>query len=695
MLQTAPLPRPWRLGPFSFRPRSPFDLLPAPWGERLAFSLRAVFASLLALDIAFALQLDAPYWAAMTIWMVAQPTPGMAVSRGFYRIVGTLVGALAGVVLMACFAQTPELFIFALALWVGATTLASNLLRNFRSYGAVLAGYTAAIVALGAYHNPEHTLEIAFARGSATIIGIACFMLVASLFAPHRAYAITRARLRGALAWTARRAALPAATTIPEKIALGAPLINELILLDTEVEFAAAESPEFRLHAATARSLLAHLIAAIAAKRSMDARLLRAGPLAPPELPRALADADTLFHSAPGLLDRDQAAGLAAAIAQLRARVAEIDPITSGTSAPVLIDSQVILDRLDDLLRHLDDALQDWASLEGASLRPATGLHLNFHRDHRAALINGARAFLAVIAAGAFWIASAWSSGTGLVIMASVVCSLFSAFPRPDRAGLSFLTGAALSLPCAFVWNFFILQNVSGFPLLAFALALFLVPAALFLLDPRKSLIAVAACVNFIIISRPTNPMDYDVVSFLNNAVATVAGVAFGVLAYRLFLPPDPAAARRYVIHRLRQGLGRLAAQNPIPIPCDWQTRTLDRINRLHDPANLSATPTDEWLEGGLASLEFGNEILRLRLLLRDDPVDPAARPDAESVLAALADRHADTTRVTASVQLTHGKIAALPPSPDAAERRSTLRLLGLLEEMQAFYREFPNFLTP
>jgi len=36
---------------------------------------------------------------------------------------------------------------------------------------------------------------------------------------------------------------------------------------------------------------------------------------------------------------------------------------------------------------------------------------LNFHRDLRAAWINGLRAFLAVSATGAFWIASAWTHG--------------------------------------------------------------------------------------------------------------------------------------------------------------------------------------------------------------------------------------------------------------------------------------------
>src|SRR6202012_2150349 len=92
-----------------------------------------------------------------------------------------------GVVLICFFVQTPELFIAALALWIGACTLVSNLLRNYRGYGAVMAGFTAAVIADGSINEPNTVIQIALARCAATLIGIGCATFITALFAPHKA----------------------------------------------------------------------------------------------------------------------------------------------------------------------------------------------------------------------------------------------------------------------------------------------------------------------------------------------------------------------------------------------------------------------------------------------------------------------------------------------------------------------------
>jgi uncharacterized membrane protein YccC len=62
-------------------------------------------------------------------------------------MIGTVVGATAIVVLTACFPQDRIAFLGILALWGGISAFAATLLRNFASYSAALAGYTAAIIA--------------------------------------------------------------------------------------------------------------------------------------------------------------------------------------------------------------------------------------------------------------------------------------------------------------------------------------------------------------------------------------------------------------------------------------------------------------------------------------------------------------------------------------------------------------------
>ncbi len=84
----------------------PFSFFPAITTEMVAFAVRNWAASMLALYIAFALQLESPVWAWLTVWIAAQPSPGQVLSKGLYRIVGTIAGAAIAVVLISLFAQT-------------------------------------------------------------------------------------------------------------------------------------------------------------------------------------------------------------------------------------------------------------------------------------------------------------------------------------------------------------------------------------------------------------------------------------------------------------------------------------------------------------------------------------------------------------------------------------------------------------
>src|SRR6185369_5829246 len=92
-------------------------------------------------------EFDNPYWAGTSAAIVCQPHLGASLRKGWFRMVGTVVGAIAIVVLTACFPQQRVGFLLGLALWCAACGLCATLLRNFAAYSAALAGYTAAIIA--------------------------------------------------------------------------------------------------------------------------------------------------------------------------------------------------------------------------------------------------------------------------------------------------------------------------------------------------------------------------------------------------------------------------------------------------------------------------------------------------------------------------------------------------------------------
>src|SRR6516225_982254 len=100
-------------------------------GPPLLFGLRLWASVSLALYIAFWLQLDNPYWAGTSAAIVCQPQLGASLRKGWFRMIGTLTGAVMSVVLVAAFPQDRVLFLGGLALWAAVCAFLATVLRNF------------------------------------------------------------------------------------------------------------------------------------------------------------------------------------------------------------------------------------------------------------------------------------------------------------------------------------------------------------------------------------------------------------------------------------------------------------------------------------------------------------------------------------------------------------------------------------
>jgi Fusaric acid resistance protein family len=105
----------------------------------LLFGLRLWTAVCLALYTAFWLQLDNADWAGTSAAIVCQPSLGASLRKGWFRMVGTAVGAVAIMTLTAC-PQQRDSFLLGLAFWCAACGLLATLLRNFAAYAAASAG---------------------------------------------------------------------------------------------------------------------------------------------------------------------------------------------------------------------------------------------------------------------------------------------------------------------------------------------------------------------------------------------------------------------------------------------------------------------------------------------------------------------------------------------------------------------------
>src|SRR6516162_7365969 len=159
-----------------------------PW----IFAAKTTASGLIALLVAFTFNLDQPYWALLTVFIVSQPLQSRQVlAKSLYRIIGTVIGAAVALLFVALFAQERVLFLGALALWIGVCAFGSQYARNFAAYSFVLSGYTVAIVGIPGALDAGNAFYIATGRVTEVCLGI----IVAATVNPSAA-AIARRRVR-------------------------------------------------------------------------------------------------------------------------------------------------------------------------------------------------------------------------------------------------------------------------------------------------------------------------------------------------------------------------------------------------------------------------------------------------------------------------------------------------------------------
>jgi uncharacterized membrane protein YccC len=171
----------------------------------VVFSINCFVGMLLALYVAFTLDLADPAWAMLTVYITSSPLSGAVRAKAVYRLVGTLVGAGAMLAMVPNLVDSPELTTLAIALWVGMCLYISLLDRTPRSYVFALAGYTAALIGFPSVTAPQGVFDLAVARVEEIGIGTLCAATAHSLIFPRSVASVLKARLavmlKDARAW--------------------------------------------------------------------------------------------------------------------------------------------------------------------------------------------------------------------------------------------------------------------------------------------------------------------------------------------------------------------------------------------------------------------------------------------------------------------------------------------------------------
>src|SRR5262245_23760516 len=84
----------------------------------IIFSVNCWIATILALFIAFSLDLKSPAWAMTTVYLTSQPLSGVMRAKAAYRAMATLTGAVPRVATVPNLVDPPGLTTLAIILWV-------------------------------------------------------------------------------------------------------------------------------------------------------------------------------------------------------------------------------------------------------------------------------------------------------------------------------------------------------------------------------------------------------------------------------------------------------------------------------------------------------------------------------------------------------------------------------------------------
>ncbi len=603
----------------------PLDFLLRPGRAAVMRAARGTAAALLALAIAIAAGLESPFWAAMTVWLVAQPTRGQLVGKCLGRLAGSIIGAAAAVGFIHLHAISPELFVLVLAVWVGGAALLSNLMTGFRAYAALLSGYTAPLVALSGLHHPDAALVLAASRVGCIAVGILASALLTWFATPGDDLGVLRdraLRLTGEMR-TWMRALLAGSESREALARREALLVTEMAILDSQCDTGSSGAPAVLKERRQVRALLNATLTAMAALKALESGRRRPGDGA-----AAAAELDGLRAALTGAGDaRDHA-----------------DRIEAwgnrATDHPVLPRHHV---------RHLAEAMRTAASgLEHLSTDDPLGSEAVArplrHHEWPDALRTGVRTFVTIIVLGTGWVLSGLDLFAMAMMGAAIMCALFATMETPKTSILRAVKGVAAGTVGAAVFVLGVLPFVHSEITLLVALAPFVFVGALALADRRMAPLGMDYSMILMLLSAPAFPVTMERTHFLHIMPGPVLGALAAAAALHLILPTDPARRLADMQGAIRQAVLRLG-ETEVPVRDSlWRARALHRALRLVVRTSSAGQETAPATRLAILSLALGEDLLALRAIAETMP--PGERDALTMALARVPAGDADAAEV-------------------------------------------------
>jgi uncharacterized membrane protein YccC len=599
---------------------------------RLRVTARTAIASCLALGIGTLIGLDHPQWAAMTVWITALPTRGQRLERSFARVIGTIAGALAGVCLMVLAGDDPVGIVIGLTLWLGLCAGLGNLITGPSSYISLLAGYSAAMVALLGYGHATSLWLLAVDRVATICLGGAVGTIVALVFSPGPKPIDLSQRVANIM-----QACLDHMAASSPDGAARTRLIVEIAALDESLDTASAGSLRVRRKARDIRSLFSALTELLLDTQPPE----NSGTARPPM-------ADT---------DRDDPA------MRLRRMASELDEDAPQRAA---------------LLRALVPLWQRAnQTAEAIGLVKERHPPLPTHRDWIGARYAALRSMSAVAVTGLVWILTGWPLGPYMVMGAAIMTSVFSTFPNPGLQ-MRWVVGGSISGALAAVLAHVLIVPMAGSAMTAALLTMPLMLFGMFVMAHRRvGLAGMEYNLIYLLMMNPNLPTDPALGQTLLQAFAVLLGPVSAYLAFVAF-PMDTRRRLDFVIRLMVHELAAMAkgAFDRPERHRHWRLRIYHRLVILVRWSERSDNGGDFATSGGMVALRLGNSLRAIRSLVTEGAIDTRSKRALHATLLSIAYLSRKPDRVAKAFTTAAGKLRATHPQ-DAARLDDTAALVA------------------
>jgi uncharacterized membrane protein YccC len=555
--------------------------------RNLSFALANTAAGLSALFVAFALDLERPYWALFTVFIIAKPISGAVRSKAVYRLLGTVGGAAMALFLVPPLVQAPVLLCLATSGWVGICLYFSLLDRTPRSYAFMLAGYTAAIVGFSVVDSPDALFDTAVARLEEISLGIICGAIAHSVFFPKNIAAELNERIERTInacaAWVADAVSHPPRREDVRGHQRLAQVVSELHVLYTHVAFETSEVPRSDGIMRALQDRLAVLAAHLTSVQVALAALRDQAPLRPPlarfvksasRWARMLANSSRTAeaHSVPPpRFDRsDDPTGCQSLLEQASAT-------RLTTLLKVLAESRTLASALKDPTSPLSGDLQREVAL---------GSRRTLRRDPGLALLSAFAATAACLIACALWIGLSWPEGGVAAQFVAIGCSLSATLDKPSKLISAAVVGILVALPFGAFYEFAIFPRIDGFASLALVLSPALLLFSLMQTSEKLEGAALVLAIAFSGALALQSSYQADFASFINANTAEIVGLLMANTTSIIFRTIDPVWNALRISRAGWKAVSRLATCDEIDVQ-SWTLPMLDRVglvmSRLRD----------------------------------------------------------------------------------------------------------------